>query len=93
MHKISLKIFFLIALTKSVLIFEGLHSNELELKKMIIKDMISNYKGYCPCPYSVDSYGKKCYENSLYLKPNSWYKPMCYPEDVTQIVIKRYKNK
>ena len=46
-----------------------------------IKEPIQNYKGKCPCPYSIISNGRYCEKKSAYLKEGS-LKPLCYISDI-----------
>ena len=50
--------------------------------KQMIKESIAQYKGKCPCPYSIMSNGKKCGKRSAYSKPGG-YQPLCYISDIT----------
>lgn len=45
-----------------------------------IRRSIANYKGSCPCPYSVDRAGRKCGRRSAYSRPGG-AQPLCYPSD------------
>ncbi len=58
-------------------------SNQGEAKtpKQLIRESIANYKGQCPCPYSIMTNGNKCGEKSAYSKPGG-YEPLCYESDL-----------
>ena len=39
---------------------------DAEIRQQIIKESISNLKGSCPCPYSLDADGEMCGHRSAY---------------------------
>ena len=63
-----------------------------QIKQVIIQDSISQYSGHCPCPYNVASNGSQCGRRSAYSKPGG-YSPICYPADVTDEMIRRYRQR
>ena len=63
-----------------------------QIKQVIIQDSISQYSGHCPCPYNVASNGSQCGRRSAYSKPGG-YSPICYPADVTEEMIRRYRQR
>jgi hypothetical protein len=62
-----------------------------QIKKIIIQQSIQNYSGNCPCPYNVTRNGSMCGRRSAYSRAGG-YAPICYPNDVTPDMIKRYKR-
>jgi len=64
-------------------------SNE-EIRELIIHQSIAHYQGICACPYSVARNGSRCGGRSAYSKQGG-YSPLCYPEDVTEDMVKKYK--
>lgn len=62
-----------------------------QIKKIIIQQSIQNYSGNCPCPYNVTRNGSICGRRSAYSRAGG-YAPICYPNDVTPDMIKRYKR-
>jgi hypothetical protein len=66
-------------------------SDEKIIKK-IIRQSVENYSGRCACPYNIMKNGKKCGIRSAYSKPGG-YSPACYPSDVTQEMINKYRSK
>jgi len=65
---------------------------DTQIKKAIIKESIANYPGNCPCPYSVARNGSGCGRRSAYSKPGG-YSPICYESDVTNEMIKEWRER
>lgn len=61
------------------------------IKQKIIKESIESYPGNCPCPYNTASNGSRCGKRSAYNRAGG-YAPLCYPEDVTDRMIREYKR-
>jgi hypothetical protein len=83
---------FLVLLALSTLALAKDDKTDAEIKKEIIKASIAEYKGSCPCPYSVDRAGKSCGGRSAYSKPGG-KSPVCYDKDVTPKMIDDYRKK
>lgn len=65
---------------------------DAEVRQEIIKESIINFKGSCPCPYSLDADGKMCGHHSAYSqRGGSW--PICYEKAITQRMIEEYRSK
>jgi hypothetical protein len=62
-----------------------------DVRRMIIDDSMRNYPS-CPCPYSYDSSGKQCAQNSAYSKLGR-SGPLCYPADVTHQDVTYYRQR
>lgn len=62
------------------------------IKQKIIQQSIENYPGNCPCPYNTASNGSRCGKRSAYNRAGG-YAPLCYPEDVSDRMIKEYKGR
>lgn len=62
------------------------------LKKKIIEASVNSYSGSCPCPYNRDRAGRKCGKRSAYNRTGG-HSPICYPADVTQEMVERYKDR
>ena len=62
-----------------------------QIKTFIIKESISNYPGNCPCPYNLARNGSHCGGRSAYSRAGG-YSPICFPEDVTKEMVKRYRQ-
>jgi hypothetical protein len=60
------------------------------IKQKIIQQSIENYPGNCPCPYNTASNGSRCGKRSAYNRAGG-YAPLCYPEDVSDRMVKEYK--
>lgn len=59
------------------------------IKQKIIQQSIENYPGNCPCPYNTASNGSRCGKRSAYNRAGG-YAPLCYPEDVSDRMVKEY---
>jgi hypothetical protein len=62
------------------------------IKQKIIQQSIENYPGNCPCPYNTASNGSRCGKRSAYNRAGG-YAPLCYPEDVSDRMVKEYKER
>lgn len=61
------------------------------IKQKIIKESIESYPGNCPCPYNTASNGSRCGKRSAYNRAGG-YAPLCYPEDVSDRMVREYKK-
>ena len=61
------------------------------IKQKIIKESIESYSGNCPCPYNTASNGSRCGKRSAYNRAGG-YAPLCYPEDVSDRMVREYKR-
>jgi len=66
--------------------------SDAEIRELLIQRSIASYPGNCPCPYNVDRAGRRCGARSAYSKPGG-YAPLCYPSDVTEEMIAKYRQK
>ncbi|WP_406741408.1 hypothetical protein [Acinetobacter shaoyimingii] len=64
--------------------------NTQAIKQKIIQESIENYSGNCPCPYNTARNGSRCGKRSAYSRVGG-QTPVCYPEDVTDAMIKAYR--
>lgn len=62
------------------------------IKQKIIQQSIENYPGNCPCPYNTASNGSRCGKRSAYNRAGG-HAPLCYPEDVSDRMVKEYKSR
>jgi hypothetical protein len=62
------------------------------IKQRMIKESIESYPGNCPCPYNTASNGSRCGKRSAYNRAGG-YTPLCYPEDVSDRMVKEYKGR
>jgi hypothetical protein len=62
-----------------------------EIKQQIIAESIASYPGNCPCPYNLARNGSQCGGRSAYSRPGG-YAPICYPDDVTDRMVKDYRH-
>lgn len=67
-------------------------TNTESIKQKIIQQSIEGYPGNCPCPYNVASNGSRCGKRSAYNRAGG-YAPLCYPEDVSDRMIREYKER
>ena len=61
------------------------------IKQKIIKESIESYSGNCPCPYNTASNGSRCGKRNAYNRAGG-YAPLCYPEDVSDRMVREYKR-
>jgi hypothetical protein len=62
-----------------------------EIRALLIRQSIAVYPGNCPCPYNLDRAGRRCGARSAYSKPGG-RSPLCYPQDVTEEMIERFRK-
>ena len=66
-------------------------ATDTEATQKIINNSIAGYNGTCPCPYSINTAGKQCGGTSAYSQGGG-ASPICYPEQVTQDMIKAWRG-
>lgn len=64
---------------------------DAQVKQAIIQESIEQYPGNCPCPYNTTRNGSRCGGRSAYSRKGG-YSPICYPNDVTQEMIKEWRE-
>lgn len=62
-----------------------------QIKQEIVRESIASYRGSCPCPYNTARNGSSCGRRSAYSRPGG-YAPLCYPKDVTQEMVEKYRK-
>lgn len=62
-----------------------------EIRQILIQRSIASYSGNCPCPYNRASNGSRCGKRSAYSRPGG-ASPLCYPGDVTDAMVERYRQ-
>ena len=65
--------------------------SDAEIRSLLVQESIASYSGACPCPESRKSNGAQCGASSAYTRPGG-ERPLCYPEQVTEAMIKRYRE-
>lgn len=65
--------------------------SDSEIRLLFVRVSTAAYLGDCPCPESINSQGKPCGGNSAYRRGGGT-RPLCYPTDVTDVMIKRYRE-
>ena len=63
-----------------------------QIRKQLVKDSLKAYPGACPCPESRNDSGQRCGRNSAYLRSGGEDRPLCYPSNVSDAMIKRYRD-
>lgn len=63
-----------------------------DVKTLIIKESINSYPGSCPCPYNSARNGSRCGKRSAWSRAGG-YSPLCYPADVNDDMVRKYRNK
>ena len=62
------------------------------IKQKIIQQSIQAYSGNCPCPYNTARNGSRCGKRSAYNRVGG-AAPLCYPEDVSDRMVKEFKGR
>ena len=75
----------------SLVAMPALAQSDAQIRQAIIAASIASYSGSCPCPYSINRAGRACGPSSAYSKPGG-ASPVCYPQDVTADMIRRYRE-
>ena len=83
---------FLFCLSLCLVVHAEAKQNTESIKQRIIKESIDSYPRNCPCPYNSAKNGSRCGKRSAYNRAGG-YAPLCYPEDVSDKMVKEYKNK
>jgi hypothetical protein len=66
--------------------------SDSEIRQLLIRQSIAAYSGACPCPETRNSRGARCGGNSAYNRAGG-NRPLCYPSDVTDAMIQRYRER
>lgn len=64
---------------------------DARIREILIEQSISSYAGNCPCPYNTARNGSRCGGRSAYSRPGG-ASPLCYPDDVTDAMVRRYRR-
>lgn len=91
MKRLTILILGLIAVC-SAYAFQPAQLTDDQIRQKIIQQSISQYRGSCPCPYSVARNGSSCGGRSAYSRAGG-YQPKCYPKDVSDAEVQWYKRK
>lgn len=78
-------------LSASPLSYSATVHSDAAIRKEIIKQSVAAYPGVCACPYSTMRNGRRCGRRSAYSRPGG-YAPLCYPDDVTDRMVQRYRR-
>ena len=62
------------------------------IKQKIIQQSIQAYSGNCPCTYNTARNGSRCGKRSAYNRVGG-AAPLCYPEDVSDRMVKEFKGR
>ena len=63
-----------------------------QIRKLLVKQSIRAYPGACPCPESKNDSGQKCGRTSAYSRSGEDERPLCYPSNVSDGAIKKYRD-
>ena len=63
-----------------------------QIRETLMRESVANYRGQCPCPQSIANNGRKCGEQSAYRAKGGGRRPLCYPSDVSESMIRRYRT-
>lgn len=64
--------------------------SDADIAKRLIQESIDAYPGNCPCPYNLARNGSRCGKRSAYNRAGG-YAPLCFEEDVSPEMLKRYR--
>ena len=64
--------------------------SDVEVRELIIKKSIDHYAGSCPCPYSKNSKGNLCGDNSAWSRAGG-NKPICYEDEVSDAQVRKWR--
>ncbi|EOA4851904.1 hypothetical protein ACIUW4_003111 [Escherichia coli] len=71
--------------------YAAIGKSDAQIKKEIIKESIESYPGNCACPYNHARNGSRCGGRSAYSR-NGGYDVVCYEGDVTDEMIRQWKQ-
>lgn len=63
-----------------------------QIKQLIIEESIASYPGVCACPFNRARNGSSCGRRSAWSKAGG-YSPICYKDEVTQEMIKEWRER
>ncbi|GEM_PF-3891778 len=66
--------------------------SDAKIRKLIIKESIDAYTGNCACPYNRTKRGYRCGKRSAYSRPGG-EEPICYKRDVSEVMIREFRNR
>ena len=66
--------------------------SDAQIRQVLIAESRALYSGNCPCPYDTDRAGRRCGKRSAYSRPGG-EAPLCYSHDVTQEMIRAYRER
>jgi hypothetical protein len=64
---------------------------DAQIRARLIAESIRAYPGNCPCPENRDAAGRRCGARSAHSRAGG-RTVLCYPEDVTDELVRRYRN-
>lgn len=77
--------------------FANKRMSDGEVREAIIRESIANFKGICPCPYSMHPDGKQCGHRSAFSRGAAGAKggsvPICYEINITLKMVEEYRLK
>jgi hypothetical protein len=71
--------------------YQSIQLTDDQIRQQIIQQSISQYRGSCPCPYSVARNGSSCGGRSAYSRAGG-YQPKCYPKDVSAAEVNKVRG-
>lgn len=75
-----------------LMVFPAHAQSRAQLAQEVVDASISGYQahyGNCPCPFNRAKNNSKCGKRSAWSKPGG-QEPVCYVEEVTDVMIERY---
>jgi hypothetical protein len=62
-----------------------------EIRRLLVQASIAAHRGACPCPETRNAQGERCGRTSAYSRGGG-DRPLCYPSDVTEAMIQRFRG-
>ncbi len=65
---------------------------DAQIRELIIQQSTDRYAGECACPYSLTADGRSCGKRSAYTRQGG-SSLFCYARDVSDAMVRRYRNR
>jgi len=77
--------------TADIAFAENSSLSDAQIKERIIQESIAEYPGTCACPFNRARNGSSCGKRSAWSKAGG-YAPICYKDEVTDDMIKQWRE-
>jgi hypothetical protein len=65
---------------------------DAQIRQLIVEASVLSYPGNCPCPYNVDSAGRRCGARSAFDRAGG-YSPICFPAQISDEQVREYRDR